>query len=577
EELGVKMLGNVVKNDSTYIGIDGMVFPVKKEIDLNFYPKNADASFLRKYIGSIAKDFSGEGSGEIRLFGYWNEPTLEGKAYMRNCRFGIEFLNTYYTFSDTIYFAPDRFEINNVKLFDDKNNSGYVTAYAKHNLLKDFTYQANANFQNLLLFNANENMNSAFYGTVFGSGSGMIKGTEKEINISANVQNTDDSKITLNFMDKPEVIDHNFILFVDRDTQDDPQNNSEKQGGEQRKINPLSNSGMELNLDLKLVVNEDATIEVIMDPVSGDKISTLGRGVLDVQYGTDTPLRIFGKYTIAEGKYDFSLEQLYFLHFNIHEGSSIYFKDDPYTAELDVKAAHTVQASLSDLSTQLLDYSTRSKVPVDCVINLSGLLERPEISFDIELPGATAELERQVKSYIRTDDMMNRQILYLLVLSRFYTPPEFADADRNNDYSLLTATLSTQLSNILGSITDKVQVGTQFHHSNEGDFTSTEVELMLSSSFVDNRLIIYGNFGYIDNPYINDNNTPLVGDFDVEYKLTKNGDIRLKGFNHYNYRYYYSQSPQWTQGVGVLLRKDFDHFMDLFRKKKKVQSNETSE
>lgn len=574
-EQGVKMLGHVAENDSTYVGIEGMIYPVKEILDLNFYPKNADVSFIRKYVNNVVKDFSGRGSGEICLFGHWNDPTLKGEAYIHNGRFGIEFLNTYYSFSDTIRFAPDRFEIKNMKVFDEHGNSGYASGWAKHNLLKDFTYQADLNFQNFLLFNSTEKKNPTFYGQIFGTGSGMIKGTEDEIDISANIQNTDDTKITLNFMDQPEVTEHKFLSFVDKSMNDDA--GYDKSKGESNKLSPNNDSGMEMNLNFKLVINEDAYIEAIMDPRSGDKISGRGKGTLDVHYGTENPLRIFGKYAITDGKYDFSLEQLYFLHFNIHEESSISFKGDPFAAELDVKAAHTVQASLADLSTQLLDYSTRSKVPVDCVIHLSGALEQPEISFDIELPGATSDLERQVKSYIRTEEMLNRQMLYLLVLNRFYTPPEFSDSDRNNDYSLLASTLSTQLSNLLGSLSDKVQVGTQFHHSNEGDYTSTEVELMLSSSFVDNRLIVYGNFGYIDNPYINDNSAPLVGDFDVEYKLTKNGDIRLKGFNHYNYRYYYSQTPQWTQGVGVVFRKDFDHFMDIFRRKKKTEQPAVNE
>jgi hypothetical protein len=168
--------------------------------------------------------------------------------------------------------------------------------------------------------------------------------------------------------------------------------------------------------------------------------------------------------------------------------------------------------------------------------------------------------------------MMNRQILYLLVLGRFF-PSEYAaqsDAHVNNDWSFLTSTLSSQLSNILGNISDKFQVGTKFHQSYEGSETNTEVELLLSSTLWNDRLVLNGNFGYVNNSYLNaqtNGDVPIVGDFDVEYKLTKMGDIRLKGFNRYNYRNLYSKSPEMTQGIGILFRKDFDHFYDLFKKK----------
>jgi len=64
------------------------------------------------------------------------------------------------------------------------------------------------------------------------------------------------------------------------------------------------------------------------------------------------------------------------------------------------------------------------------------------------------------------------------------------------------------------------------------------------------------------------NNVPVVGDLDVEYKLTPSGNIRLKGFNHYNYRNYYSIAPELTQGIGILFRKDFNHLRDLLGRKK---------
>jgi hypothetical protein len=192
-------------------------------------------------------------------------------------------------------------------------------------------------------------------------------------------------------------------------------------------------------------------------------------------------------------------------------------------------------------------------------------------------------LNRQVKSYLRTEDMMNKQIFYLLVLNTFYTSPEYGGSNARNsaDMSLLTSTLSTQLSNILDSFTDKIQlVGTKFHQSNEEGGNSTEMELLLSSQLLNNRLIINGNFGYRDNPYLNGNNQGnnihWIGDFDLEYKLTEKGGIRLKFFNRYNYRNYYNLTPEMTQGLGILFRKDFNQFSGLFDKKTNVLSRDTT-
>ena len=91
--------------------------------------------------------------------------------------------------------------------------------------------------------------------------------------------------------------------------------------------------------------------------------------------------------------------------------------------------------------------------------------------------------------------------------------------------------------------------------------------MLLSSQLLNNRLLFNGNFGYKDN-YIQSN--AFVGEFDLEYKLTRTGEIRLKAYNHANDLYRYNTRSLTRQGVGIMFQKDFSTLSDLFRKKKKV-------
>ena len=571
ENQGVLMRGKTVKNDSAFVNIDGIIYPVKEKLSINFDARNTDARFLRKYLDRAVQDLTGNLSGHLRLFGDLNTPTVEGDVFAQNCRFGIQYLNTFYTFTDSVKCLPDNILINNVTIYDEKGNKAIANGYVKHRLFRDFYFSAEISYSDFMVFNANKSLNPMFFGTAFGSGSASIYGTEDVINIDVSVQNTDNTKMTLNFMEEPDIEDYDFIRFVS--VKNSLQEPLKKQSTVSRQVSRAVNIGPEIKFNLKLEATPQATIEMIMDPVSGDKISGYGTGNLRIQYGTKTPLKIFGNYAIEYGKYNFSLQQFFIRNFDIQEGSSVAFGGNPYAAELNIKAKYTVNANLEDLDWQLIENkkSARNSVPVDCILLLTGPLDRPSIAFDLDLPGATDELARQVKSYIRTDDMMNRQIVYLLVLSRFYTPPENMrdNAKSPIDWSFL----STQLSSMFGTLSDKVQLGTNFYQSNAGAQTSTEFELMLSSQLLNNRLIVNGNFGYINNPLLNSsqNNIPLIGDFDFEYKLTKSGDIRLKGFNHYNFRNYYSITPEMTQGFGILFRKDFNHWLDLVKKKKDIK------
>jgi len=571
ERQGVKMEGDAVQDDDTYVNVDGYIFPMEEEISIVFDAHRANAAFLHKYLNNVAKDISGQITGKIRLFGDLNRPTVEGDVWVDNGSFGIDVLNTRYAFSDWVRMTPDEISIRNMELRDIYGNKAIATGYVRHDLLFDFRFNVDLSYRNFLIFDADARISPEFYGRAYATGTAAIKGTEKLVNIDVSLQNNENTTITLNFMEQQDIMDFDFINFVTREKPVEPV--STRLLPEQKLLPSKSNPRAEIRSNLSITVTPEATLEIIMDPATGDKISSTGDGNLRIEYGTKIPLQVFGNYRIEKGVYNFSLQQAFFWKFKIAEGSSVNFHGDPFLATLNIKAAHTVSANLGDLDQQLIQQtennrrlSPRDNISVNTVLLLSGPLEQPVIKFDLEFPGATAEIERQVKSYIRTDDMMNRQMIYLLLMGRFYTAPEYMRSDTryNNDLSLLTSTLSSYLNSMFGNLSDKFQIGAKFHQTYENGGTNTEMELLLSSTLLNNRLIINGNFGYIDNPYTNfsNKNVPLIGDFDIEYRLTR--DIRLRGFNRYNYRNFYSSDPEMTQGVGILFRRDFNNLQDLF-------------
>ena len=145
--------------------------------------------------------------------------------------------------------------------------------------------------------------------------------------------------------------------------------------------------------------------------------------------------------------------------------------------------------------------------------------------------------------------MKNRQIIYLLALNRFYTP-DYMTATKGNEFvSVASSTLSSQLSSILGQLSENWRLAPNIR-SDRGDFSDVEVDLALSSQLLNNRLLLNGNFGYRDNDL---NNNSFIGDFDIEYLINRSGNLRLKAYNRYNDRNYYFKNALTTQGVGIVL------------------------
>ena len=162
--------------------------------------------------------------------------------------------------------------------------------------------------------------------------------------------------------------------------------------------------------------------------------------------------------------------------------------------------------------------------------------------------------------------------MYLLALNRFYTPEYMATSSNGGELaSVASSTISSQITNILGQISDKWSIAPSFR-SDKGDFSDTEVDPALSSRLLNNRLLINGNFGYRDRTT---SQTTFVGDFDIEYLLNRSGNLRLKAYNHFNDRNYYLRSSLTTQGIGIIYRRDFDNPFTFLRRKRNRPSSYT--
>lgn len=567
EQMGILMLGTIYKNDSTWTDVNGYIFPAapKSGLSLHFDANDLNIAFLHPFMEKVVSNLQGRGYGHVHLHGPFHELSVEGDVLVREAGLGIDYLNTYYTFSDSIHLIPGAIQMRNVTLLDKDGNKATVNGTVNHTYFQNINFDATIQASNLLVYNATEKLNPQIYGTVYGSGTTTIRGNEKLINFDINLRSAPRSNITLNFMDGSSATEYDFITFIDKKNPAPELINSSL--NQIKPISLQSTDGAELRMNFQLDMTPDANIEMIIDPISGDKIKANGNGSMQIQYGTKSDLRMYGGYTISSGTYNFSLQQVIHKMFKIREGSTISFRGDPFDANLDIDGIYNLTANLTDLDESFTQEVSRSNVPINCVLKLNGMLRNPDISFDLELPNSSQELERQVRSVVNAQDMMTRQIIYLLVLGKFYTP-EYMTANTSDFAAVASSTISSQLSSALNSITDKVQIGTNIR-TNNSSFDDTEVELLLSSQLLNNRLLFNGNFGYRNNTL--QANNAFIGEFDLEYKLSKSGEIRLKAYNHYNdmNKLLIKQSPT-TQGIGVMFKKEFNRPSDIFKRKRKL-------
>ncbi|MDE6333056.1 MAG: translocation/assembly module TamB, partial [Muribaculaceae bacterium] len=421
--------------------------------------------------------------------------------------------------------------------------------------------------------------NPDWYGTVYGNGGATIKGRPGVINIGINMRTAPASTFTFVLSDRLEAEQYSFITFNDA-TEYSVEEKMIKVGDippavleyQQRMRAKSVDKPSNYIMDIRVDITPEAQIILVMDPVGGDRIRANGNGDLRMTYDADeNDLRMYGTYTLERGSYNFTLQDIIIKDFTIDPGSTITFRGDPYSAQLDLEAVYQVNANLSDLDktfTQDKDLN-RTNVPVQALMKVSGDMRQPDLSFDLRFPTLTSDTYRKVRSIISTDDMMNRQIIYLLALNRFYTPDYMESTTKGNElFSVASSTISSQLSSMLGKLSDNWSIAPNLR-SDRGDFSDVEVDVALSSRLLNNRLLFNGNFGYRDKSL---NSNQFIGDFDIEYLLNPRGTWRLKAYNRYNDQNYYVRTATTTQGIGIMFKRDFDRFFHRRHKKDKDKS-----
>lgn len=567
---GILMLGTIYKNDSTWTDVNGYIYPVgeKSGLSLYFDANDINLAFLQPFMENITSQIGGRGFGLAHLNGSFKNISVEGDVLVKDGIVGIDFLNTQYTFSDSIHLKNDRISTTGLTIQDKNGNKGRLTATVEHDHFRNFKFAIDVNAENMLVYDVPEKKNPMIFGSVYGTGGTKISGNEKVINFDINMQSAPKTAISFNFMGGSKASEYDFITFIDKKkllaqdtTAIDVADKTASNG-----INGEDDE-TEIRMNMLLDITPDANIELVMDPTAGDRLKANGTGSMQIEYGTKSDLRMYGGVNINSGSYNFSLQQLIHKGFKIGEGSTVDFRGDPFDANMDINAIYSLTANIGDLDPNLIEQSGRANVPVNCILQINGQLRNPMVKFDIQLPGSNTEVERMVKGLVDTDEMMSLQIIYLLVLNKFYTP-EIMGTNSNELNAVASSALSSQLSGILNSLTDKVQIGTNIRTSQDG-VSDTEFEMLLSSQLLDNRLLFNGNFG-MRNTIDQSQGSTFIGEFDLEYKLTPTGEIRLKAYNHANDMYRYQKQSLTTQGLGIMYRKDFTHFSEIFRRRKRL-------
>ena len=468
-------------------------------------------------------------------------------------------MQTTYTCNDSIKITPNEFQFQDFKLYDENKNTASFFGVISHKQFSNFNLDLAINTLGFNVLDTKITDNELFYGQAYVTGVTQLFGSVDDLDIEIIARTDKNTKLNVPLNNSGDIKESDFITFVNT-------NYHSESSEEEKEEYKIDLSGIRMNCDLE--VTPETEIQIIMDAKIGDVLKARGTGNLKLEIDTKGDFKIFGDYTIQDGRYMFTLQNVISKKFDLANGGTIKWAGDPYDATVNINAMYNVKTTLYDLLLNTPYIDNTKKVPVQCNMNLSQKLSNPNIKFSIDFPTLDQQTQSILEGLFSTEDEMNKQILSLLVLNRFYTPEHLRSTDpdfenKNSSYAVGVTTselLSNQLSNWLSQISNDFDIGVSYRPGD--NLTSDEVELALSTQVFDDKVTINGNVG-TSNSQTRDND--IVGDVDVNIRLDKKGKVQLKAFTRSNEYLVYEDSRN-TQGIGIFYKEEFNTFSGLIKK-----------
>lgn len=537
--------------------------PGTDSLDFTARLNDFSLAILQPVLERSFKDVRGRGTGEVWIHGTPEKILMDGDVLGLDAGLAMRALQVNYYFSDTVYFRSDSIIFDQIEISDYQGNKGIFDGSIRHDNFSNMDYNLSLRSPRILVMNTTIRDNERFYGEAYGSGVLQVGGHGKDVELTAAATSLYGTSINISLDYEEEAQEYDFIHFVDEEEEHDHQ--------EIRRL-PVEKSSLNMNFDID--VTPEAQVQLIYNSQIGDVIRSRGNGNLQVRIDPDFNITMFGEYRVDRGDYLFTLQNVFNKKFEIAQGGTILWNGDPYDATIDIDAIYRLKASLSELAPpdmgDRVDYSQR--IPVACQIFLTENLNNPEIAFGIDFPAADDRIKDLVQQVFSTEEEMNKQILSLLVLGRFYTPEylkgSYGAANPNLVGSTASELFSNQLSNWLSQISNDFDIGVNYRPGNQ--ISNDEIELALSTQIFNDRVTLNGNIGNNGTAATSSsNNNNIVGDFDLNVKLTNNGKLQLKAYNRSNDNLIYETSP-YTQGIGLSFRENYDTFGELWEKFKNL-------
>ncbi len=542
-------------------------------------------------MGNIT-NASGNSKGNFLITGNATSPDITGELVLNNVMLTPTALNNPLEFkNETIQLRKDGIYFTSFTILDVDKHPAVINGNVKMQHFKDLVFALDVNTQNFLLFNTTAKDNEEFYGRMIIDSKIELSGPIALPVVNAKIKMKKGSNFTFAVPEKKLNTDKGEdVVEFDDSVKLNPilARGTKKQKQKSKLI------GYEISSIIE--IDKQATLRLLMDPYSTDSLVVRGEAALSFSIDKSGKMSLTGAYNLNDGSYLVSLESVMKRKFDIDPGSTIIWNGAPLDAEIVINATYSVRAAPIDLVSDQMSGLTeaeqsgyKQRYPFLVHLKLRGEISHPEISFEIQLrPEDRGILGGAVNAKLNMlnedPSALNKQVFALLVLGRFIQENPL-QTETNAASAVARTTVGKFLSAQLNQLSSKVVPGVElnFDVQSYDEYTTgqeegrTEVDISVKKQLFNERLSVQvGGSVDVEGEKAKQNSaSDITSDVTLEYKLTKDGRYRLKGFRHNQYEGAIEGQLVET-GAGILYVRDFNTWKEVFNKKAKTDSLKTT-
>ncbi|MBV1922939.1 MAG: translocation/assembly module TamB [Flavobacteriaceae bacterium] len=520
------------------------------ELNLNVDLKDFNLAAFSPLGGEEITNIRGLASGNVKVNGRYNSPSVFGNLTLNESGLKIPYLNTDFDLQDNtmVVVTEDNFDIYDTNLTDTKyNTSGVFSGNISHQNFQDWHLNFHLETDRMLVLDTPPDEDELYYGTAFISGTADIIGNIDELVIDVVAATEEGTSFKIPISDTESIGDDSFIKFI----------SPEEKQAILRGETIVSKEVKGLSLNFELDINKNAEVEVVVDKENNSTLRGRGAGTLLLEINTLGKFKMWGDFIVYEGVYDFRYGGLIQKEIDVERDGTITWDGSPTKAQLNLRAIYKTNANPSVL---LDNPSINRKIPVNVIVDLTGEILQPNLDFTIDFPRVSSIVKSELDYKLQDRQQRENQALFLISTGSF--------VGDGAGQSAITGTLAERINGIVAELfSDSNSKFKVLPYYNPGDRTinqetSDELGFAISTQ-ISERIIINGKVGI---PVGGVNESAVAGDVEVQWLVNEDGSLRINFFNRQADLQFIGEDQIFEQGAGVSYSVDFDTMKELIDK-----------